>query len=198
MRVHCFSGKERTGDGMSDADADITTVSRTTVYENRWMRVHEDEIRRRDGSRGIYGVVEKSDFVIIVPIEDGRVHLVQQYRYPIGRRQWEFPQGGWEDKADACPTEVARGELAEETGLIADEMTEIGRLFPLYGTVTQSYRIFLATKLRQGRLELAPEEQDLVTRPFPLSEVEAMILDGTIQDAGTVASFGMLRLKGLV
>ena len=183
---------------MSDADPDVTTVGRKTVYENRWMRVHEDETRRRDGSPGIYGVVEKPDFVIVVPLQDGRVHLVQQYRYPIGRRQWEFPQGGWEDKVDARPADVARGELQEETGLIADEMTEIGRLYPLYGTVTQSYRIFLATKLRQGRLELAPEEQDLVARSFPLSEVEAMILDGTIQDAGTVASFGMLRMKGLI
>lgn len=183
---------------MSEEDPDITTVGRKTVYENRWMRVHEDEIRRRDGSPGIYGVVEKSDFVIIVPIQDGNVHLVQQYRYPIGLRQWEFPQGGWEDKADACPTDVARGELEEETGFIADEMIQVGRLFPLYGTVTQSYRIFLATKLRPGNLKRDREEQDLVTRSFPLSEVEAMILDGTIQDAGTVASFGMLRLKGLV
>ena len=183
---------------MSEADPDITTISRRTVYENRWMRVHEDEIRRRDGSPGIYGFVEKPDFVIIVPVQDGRVHLVQQYRYPIGRRQWEFPQGAWEDRADACPADVARGELAEETGLVAGEMTEVGRLFPLYGTVSQSYRIFLATKLSQGSLTLAQEEQDLVTRSFALSDVEAMILDGIIQDAGTVASFGMLRLKGLV
>ena len=198
MPLDCSIDKEPGAAVMSETDPDIATVSRRTVYENRWMRVHEDEIRRRDGSPGIYGVVEKSDFVIVVPIDNGRVHLVQQYRYPIGRRQWEFPQGGWEDRADACPADVARGELEEETGLIAGEMTEIGRLFPLYGTVTQSYRIFLATKLRQGRLELAREEQDLVSRSFLLSEVEAMILDGTIQDAGTVASFGMLRLKGLV
>jgi hypothetical protein len=36
------------------------------VYENRWMKVREDAIRRQDGSIGIYGVVEKSDFVVIV------------------------------------------------------------------------------------------------------------------------------------
>ncbi len=53
---------------MSDDTPDITGIGRKTVYENRWMQVHGDRIRRRDGSNGIYGVVDKTDFVIIVPI----------------------------------------------------------------------------------------------------------------------------------
>ena len=65
----------------------IETTSTRLVYENRWMRVREDMIRRRDGSSGIYGVVEKPDFVVIVPVEDdGRLHLVEQYRYPVKGR----------------------------------------------------------------------------------------------------------------
>jgi 8-oxo-dGTP pyrophosphatase MutT (NUDIX family) len=188
------SDAEEQGDGTPD----IATVSSRIVYENKWMKVREDQIRRRDGSLGLYGVVDKSDFVIIVPIQDGIVHLVQQYRYPIGRRQWEFPQGSWEGEPSADPRDLARGELEEETGLLAGEIQEVGRLYPLYGTVTQSYRIFLATNLKLGRRDLEHEEQDLVTRAFPLAEVEAMILNGTIQDAGTVASFGMLRLRRLI
>ena len=188
------SGVDEKGDGIPD----ISTVSSRIVYENKWMKVREDQIRRRDGSLGLYGVVDKPDFVIIVPIQDGIVHLVQQYRYPIERRQWEFPQGSWETKLDADPRDLARGELEEETGLLAGEIQEVGHLYPLYGTVTQSYRIFLATDLKPGRRRLEHEEQDLVTRGFALAEVEAMILNGTIQDAGTVASFGMLRLKRLI
>jgi len=62
----------------ADESANIETTSTRLVYENRWMRVREDTIRRRDGSTGIYGVVEKPDFVIIVPVEDdGRVHLME-------------------------------------------------------------------------------------------------------------------------
>lgn len=177
---------------------DITTVDSRIVYENRWMKVREDQIRRKDGSLGIYGFVDKPDFAIIVPIQNGIVHLVQQYRYPIGRRQWEVPQGSWEGEPGADPRDLARGELEEETGLLAGSIQEVGHLYPLYGTVTQSYRIFLATDLKPGRHRPEHEEQDLVTRAFPLAEVEAMILDGTIRDAGTVASFGMLRLKRLI
>ena len=59
------------------------------------MRVREDTIRRRDGSTGIYGVVAKPDFVVIVPVEDdGRVHLVEQYRYPVKGRYWELKAPG--------------------------------------------------------------------------------------------------------
>jgi ADP-ribose pyrophosphatase len=183
----------------ADSDVDIETLGSRIVYENRWMRVREDAIRRRDGSEGIYGVVEKPDFVCIVPLEaDGRVHLVEQYRYPVGARFWEFPQGTWEEVPDADPIDVARGELREETGLAAAEMVLVGRLFEAYGHSSQGYRVFLATGLTRGPAALNQEEQDLVTRAFPLAELERMIRDGEIQDATTVAAFGLLRLKGLI
>lgn len=71
----------------ADERVNIETTSTRLVYENRWMRVREDTIRCRDGSSGIYGVVEKPDFVVIVPVEDdGRLHLVEQYRYPVKGR----------------------------------------------------------------------------------------------------------------
>ena len=183
---------------MTSEDPDIVTLGSTTVYENRWMRVREDRIRRRDGSLSIYGVVDKADFVIVAPIDDGMVHLVQQFRYPIGQRQWEFPQGGWEGQPDADPLDLARGELEEETGLRAERMTEAGRLYPLYGAASHAYRIFLATGLSQGQRRPELEEQDMITQAFSFAAFEAMILEGVIQDAGTVASYGLLRLKGLI
>jgi ADP-ribose pyrophosphatase len=178
---------------------DIETLGTRVVYENRWMRVREDAIRRRDGSEGIYGVVEKPDFVVIVPVEeDGRIHLVQQYRYPVRGRYWEFPQGAWEHQPGTDPLEVARGELREETGLDADRMIYAGHLFEAYGYSNQGYHVYLAKGLRRGGADLDHEEQDLVTREFALLEVERMIRDGEIKDATTVAAFGLLRIKGLL
>jgi ADP-ribose pyrophosphatase len=69
-----------------------TTGSRV-VYQNRWMRVREDAIERDDGSAGIYGVIEKPDFALIIPIENDSLYLVEQYRYPVAARFLEFPQG---------------------------------------------------------------------------------------------------------
>jgi len=183
----------------TDESANIETISTRFVYENRWMRVREDTIRRRDGSTGIYGVVEKSDFVVIVPVEDdGQVHLVEQYRYPVKGRYWELPQGSWEQEPGADPMEMARGELREETGLDAANMTYVGHLLEACGYSNQRFHIFLATGLRRGNADLEREEQDLLTREFTLSEVERMIRDGEIKDATTIAAFGLLRLKGLL
>lgn len=176
----------------------IQTLESRVVYENRWMKVREDAIRRRDGSDGIYGFVDKPDFVIILPIEDGMVHLVEQYRYPIKRRQWELPQGSWEADANARPEDLARGELQEETGLIAGVITLIGELYPLFGTATQKYRAYFATELQAGTSSPDHEEQDLITRAFPLQTVEEMIVSGEIQDANTVAVLGLARLRRLL
>jgi ADP-ribose pyrophosphatase len=179
--------------------ADIEATGTKVVYENRWMRVREDAVRRRDGSEGIYGVVEKPDFVVIVPVEaNGSLHLVQQYRYPVGDRYWEFPQGSWEAAPDADPLKVARGELREETGLDAAEMAYGGHLFQGYGYSNQGYHVFLARGLHRGTTSLEPEEQDLITRVFAASEVERMIFDGEIKDATTVAALGLLSLKKLL
>ncbi len=179
-------------------DADIETLDSRVVYQNRWMKVREDRTRLRDGTGGIYGYVDKPDFVMIAPIDNGMVHLVQQFRYPIKSRQWEFPQGSWQDRPDADFADVAAGELEEETGLRAGKIAEAGELYPLYGTANQKYRLFLATDLQAGKARREISEQDLVSQAFPLAEFERMVRDGEIKDANTVASFCLLRLKGLV
>jgi hypothetical protein len=57
----------------TDAGPSIATLSSREVYRNHWMRVREDEILRCNGEKGIYGVVDKDDSAIILPIEEGRV-----------------------------------------------------------------------------------------------------------------------------
>ena len=178
---------------------DIETISSRVVYENRWMRLREDGIRRRDGSESIYGVVEKPNFVAIVALhDDRRLQLVQQFRYPVGGRHWELPQGAWEGRAEVDFTELAHGELREETGLRAARMVDAGELFLAYGFSNQRYHVFLATGLTQGETSREVEEQDMISQAFALIEVERMIRDGDIRDATTVAALGLLRLKNLL
>lgn len=180
-------------------EPDIARLASRVVYENRWMRVREDRIRRRSGAEGIYGVVEKPDFVVIVPVDRDRVHLVEQFRYPVGGRYWEFPQGSWEQAPGADPRDVARGELLEETGLAAAEIAYAGHLFQGYGYATQGYHVFVASGLSPAvPAAHEPEEQDLVTGVVSVAELERMIRDGAVRDATTVAAFGLLRLKRLI
>ena len=180
------------------AGPEITTTSSRIAYENRWMRVREDRIAYADGTPGLYGVVEKRPFVLVVARDaDGNVHLVEQYRYPIRARQWEFPQGLMEpDERDhaAC----ARRELREETGLDADSLAEAGELFLAAGFCTQPFRVFMATGLSPAEGVRDPEEQGMATRAFALAEFEAMLRDGTMRDGVSVAAFGLLRARGML
>lgn len=179
------------------AGPEITTTSSRIAYENRWMRVREDRIAYADGTPGLYGVVEKRDFVLVVARDGDRVHLVEQYRYPIRQRQWEFPQGlmeaGETDHA-AC----ARRELREETGLDAASLVEAGELFLAAGFCTQPFRVFLGTNLSPAEGVRDPEEQGMTTRPFAIAEFEAMLREGTMRDGVSVAAYGLLRARGML
>ena len=171
----------------------ITTLASREVYRNHWMRVREDEILRSNGVRGIYGVVEKHNAAIILPIDQGRVWLVEQFRYTIGERALELPQGGWEMEIDS-PETLARGELKEETGLEAAEMVHLGDLWIAYGFTRQKQHVFLATGLTHTEKDPDAEEHDLVARSVTVVEFEAMMLNGTIRDGCTLAAWGLYLL----
>jgi ADP-ribose pyrophosphatase len=170
------------------------TASRT-VYENTWMRLREDRFVRADGSEGLYAVVDKAPATAVIPVDGADVVLVEQYRHPVGARFWEVPQGAWDGDDAPDPERLARGELAEETGMRAGRMERLGRLFFAYGLTGQPFDVWLATELTQGEQALDPEEEGLRVGRFSLARAEEMILDGTIADSATVAAFGLLRLK---
>lgn len=176
--------------------SDIIQLDSKEVYKNHWMRVREDRVVRPSGAEGIYGVVEKPDFAVIAAIEAGEIYLVQQYRYTVGGRYWEMPQGAWEQRPDADPAELAAGELKEETGLEAGRLTHLAYQYLAYGFCNQGYHIYLAQQLRQSERELDAEEEDLIVRPFPLADVHKMIVNGEIKDATTVNVWGWLHFTG--
>jgi 8-oxo-dGTP pyrophosphatase MutT (NUDIX family) len=159
------------------------------------MTVREDDIRRSDGSPGIYGVVDKPDYALVIPLQDDHLHLVEQFRYPLGRRRWEFPQGTAPNMADSPPAELAARELREETGLRAGKLEELGVLDLAPGLSSQRGRVFLATDLTDGHPEREQEEQDMRSAWFSRARVEAMISSGELTDAQSVAAYALLVLR---
>lgn len=177
------------GDG-----ADIRTLAVGVVYEDNWMRLRRDEIERRDGSRGTYAFIEKTDFALVVPAENGGFHMVEEYRYPIGRRTWSFPQGGFPKGQAGHPEDLARLELAQETGLRARELTRLGSLHCAHGITSQLGHYFLATGLEPGQPEREAEEQDMRQDWVPRARFEEMLAEGLITDDSTVAAYALLLL----
>ena len=171
----------------------ITTLSSREVYRNHWVLVREDEILRSNGEKGVYGVAEKHDCAIILPIEDGRIWLVEQFRYTIQERALELPQGSWERPIEN-PEDLARGELQEELGLNAAEMTNLGMLWVAYGFMRQRMHVYLATGLSRGKAAPDAEEHDLHPHVVPIADFERMMLEGSIRDMCTVSAWGLYLL----
>lgn len=175
----------------------IKQISSREVYSNPWCSVREDVIERENGERGIYGVMDKHPAVILVPLEHTAegdfVWLVRQFRYTVGSSFYELPQGGWET-ADVNPEELARGELREETGLTAQCMTHLADQWIAYGAMRQIHHVYLAEGFTQGETDRDPEEHDMTVHRVPVSEFEAMMLDGRVMDNCTIAAWGIYRL----
>ncbi len=172
----------------------IKTISSREVYRNKWTSMREDIIEYEDGRRGLYGVVDKDPAAIVIPVEATAggefVWLVRQFRYTVGETYYELPQGGWE-VPEADPEEMARGELAEETGLRAQRMTRLADLWIGYGVMRQRHHVFLAEGLTPGETAREVEEQGMTVHRVAVAEFEAMLLDGRVTDNCTAAAWGV-------
>jgi 8-oxo-dGDP phosphatase len=173
----------------------VETLSSRQVYASSWLAVREDTIRRADGWAGVHCVVEAADIALVVPSDGDRLHLVEQYRHPVGGRRWEFPSGSTEPGRDADPAAVGRRELWEETGLTASSLLLLGTLEITPSTMGQRCSVFLATDLTPGAQQPDPEEGDLRSAWFARDDVARMIRDGDLTDAKSIAAYGLLLLS---
>ena len=172
----------------------MRTTSSREVYRNPWIRVREDAVERDDGSAGVYGVVEKPHFGLVIPAERDGFWLVEQFRHPLGRRAWEFPQGTWTAGQGGAAEDLGRAELAEETGLRAAEFRHLGHLDLAPGLSTQEFDVWLATGLTPGPTAREATEADMRTAFVPEAEFRAMVGDGRFTDGPSLAAYSLLLL----
>ena len=165
------------------------------VYDNPWLSVREDRVRRADGSTGIYAVVDTADIAVVVPKDGDRFHLVEQYRYPVAGRRWEFPSGSAEPSDASDPAGLARRELQEETGLLAAHLLVLGTLEVTPSMIAHRCTVFLATEFSVGEPKRDPAEQDMRSAWFTGTEIERMIRESQMVDAKSIAALTLLHLS---
>lgn len=159
----------------------------TTPFKNAWLTVESSAVIHPDGQPGTYSIVRIRRLAVgVLPIDhEGYVHLVGQWRFPLGRYSWEMPEGGAEPGEDAL--DCARREMAEETGLSAATYQKILEMDLSNSLTDERAVLFLATDLTPG--EASPEGTEVLKRHrAPFSDVLARVSDGRIRDAMTVAA----------
>jgi len=173
----------------------VRTTGSREIYRNAWIRVREDDVVRADGSTGVYSVVEKPHFALVLPAENDGFWLVEQYRYPLGRRAWEFPQGTWTSGSGGTPEELARAELAEETGIRAAGLRHLGHLDLAPGLMTQEFDVWLATGLTPGPTAREASEADMRAAWVAEADLREWIRAGRFTDAPSLAAYSLLLLE---
>jgi 8-oxo-dGTP pyrophosphatase MutT (NUDIX family) len=173
----------------------VRQLSSRIVYQSAWMTVREDQVEQLDGSQGTYGVVDRPDFAVVVPRDGDGFWMVEQHRYPVGRRTLEFPMGGWPAGRSGTLADLARAELREETGLIAGRLTPLGHLSTANGFSSQGFGVFLAEELTAGPPDREPTEADMVHRHVTRAELDQLVRTGAVDDSTTVAAYGLLLVS---
>lgn len=173
--------------------SDWKTISSTYVYKNPWLKVREDEVLRPDGKKGVYGVVEARDYVVIIPKLRGEFLMIEQYRYPVGKRSLEFPAGAIEQN-EPIETAAVR-ELQEESGLQAEKLTKLGFLYEGNGHENIGFHVYLAEDCREVPVKREASEQDMQIRVLSREKLETIISEGIVTDGPSAAAYCLFLLR---
>ncbi len=162
-----------------------TRLTSKRVFEGHVIRVRVDNVRLDNGREAVREVADHAPAVVIAPIDsDGSVVLVRQYRYPVEEALLEAPAGIVEPGED--PDYCAQRELQEETGYRSGDLRSLGGFWTSPGFCSEYMYAYVARELSPSRLEMDYDE-DIEVERYPMSEIPAMIGDGRIRDAKSIA-----------
>jgi len=156
------------------------------VFDGALLHVRRDRVRLPNGAMATREYVEHPGAVLIVPIlEDGRLVLERQFRYPVGRVMLEFPAGKIDP--DEAPLATSQRELREEAGYVASTWQHLGTVHPEIGYSSEAIEMYVATGLSHVGAQL-DEGEFLDVVLMTEDELLAVFDAGGVTDGKTVAA----------
>ncbi|QNK72297.1 NUDIX hydrolase [Variovorax sp. PAMC28562] len=169
---------------MTDAHLKEEAIGSEVLLDGNFLHARRDTVRLPDGASATREYVIHPGAVVVIPmLDDGRIVLERQYRYPIGQVMIEFPAG----KLDAgeAPLVCGQRELLEETGYTAIEWAHAGAMHLAVAYSTEIIHIYFARGLSLGERQLDHGEFLDVFTATP-AELFSWCRDGTLTDAKTL------------
>jgi ADP-ribose pyrophosphatase len=179
--------------------AGFRQVDERVIHQGHSVRLVEGTFEGPDGGRFTRDILRHPGAVGVVPVDGGEVLMVRQYRPVFDEWLLEIP-AGTRDKPGEDPMATAVRELAEEVGAAAAALVPLTSYWVAPGISDERMHLFLATGLRFGPpVADGPEEEHMTIERIRLSEAQALIASGAIQDAKSIIGLlltGQLRSDG--
>lgn len=164
-----------------------TKLTSEKIYSGCILDFYRDTVRLPNGGTAPRELTRHVGAVCIVPLlDDGRVIVERQFRYPVNEVITEIPAGK-RDSRDEAPDDAARRELREETGITARELIPLGPFYPAAAYSDEVIWMYLARGLTFGEQQL-DDDEFLNLQAVPLEELARDVLAGRIPDAKTQAA----------
>ena len=159
-------------------------TSSEEIYDGVILHVYKDSVTLPNGKPAGRELIRHVGAVGILPVtDDGRVYIERQYRYPLDAVITEIPAGKLDSKAEDR-LEAAKRELREETGITADEWTDIGVYYPAAAYSDEKITLYIAKGLHFGEQKL-DDDEFLNIEAIPLSQLVDEVMTGKITDGKT-------------
>ena len=165
------------------------TVAIDTVFDGRVWDIVRETVTFGGASMTREYMVHPGAVVVAAIDDDDRLLLINQYRQPIGTRDWELP-AGLLDVAGEDRLAAAQRELAEDADLVASDWRELVAYHPSAGGSDEVITVFEARGLTAAPAihERTDEEAEIVTRWVPLPEVLAGITAGRLRNGPLITA----------
>jgi ADP-ribose pyrophosphatase len=161
------------------------TLSSQVVFAGRALKMRVDTVLTADGRRSTREIVERSDCVAVIAIDNkGNVLLERQFRQAIDKELLEIPAGGID--AGEKPEAAVVREMREETGFRPQKVIKLIGFFSSPGYTTEYLHLYLATDLIPDPLS-AEDSAGIEVMWVTPAQISEMISSGKIQDAKSIA-----------
>ena len=175
---------------------ELKLLSREILYTGRVIDLLVDRVEYPSGRAGVREIARHPGGAVTVPVlDDGRVLLVTQLRYPIGARITELPAGKLSPGEE--PAAAARRELEEETGYGASSLEHLATVYTTPGFCDEELHIYLARGLSPlpGGARREEGELTMTVESLPLGEAVARAVSGEFRDAKTIIGLLLAEKK---
>ena len=175
------------------------TINKNYVFNGKIINVRRDDALLPDGRPCIREIVEHPGGVCVAPVTpEGNLIFVRQYRYAFSEMLVELPAGKLEKGED--PFEAGKRELEEETGYVAENFIDCGKMYATPGYCSEIIHLYAAFNMHKTQVN-PDDDEFLEVFEIPVDKAVRMVMDNEIRDGKTqvlVLKVAALMEKGLI